>query len=370
VLIPLGEAEGQTMARLAIPKGAEAMTPAWLTEALRASGVITEAVVTSSTGQAMGAFGWTTQMARLHLTYNRPETGAPDTIVVKVSAQEAGTRHFFRRFYQREVDFYREVAPHVPLRVPRCYYADYEASTHDHVLLLEDMIPSVAGDAIAGVKVEVAMAYTRAIAALHAQWWESEHLTALAERYPAHGAAFARGYAERLEAGLLVMHPYLDSTTQARARRLQDRLQERWLHQTTAPRTLIHWDAHAANLLCPSSCGGEFAIVDWQNCVVSRGMWDVTRFCVLSLPVEERRAAQRDIVAMYAATLAEHGVRGYGFGPCFADYQALMPLQFAQQLRFFANMQSWDAGRCAWVAAITPRVVAALHDAADAGICS
>jgi hypothetical protein len=358
------------MAGLAIPEVSEMMTAAWLTEALRAGRVITDAVVTSSTRQAIEAFGWTTHMARLRLSYNRPEAGAPGSLVVKISAQDASTRYFFRRFYQREVDFYRDVAPHVPLRVPRCYYADYDNLTHAHVLVLEDMAPSVVGDVITGVNVDVAMSYTRAIAALHAQCWKSEHLEALAERFPAHGVGFAEGYAERLEAGLAVMRPYCDATTEGLARSLQYGLQEHWMQQSTAPKTLIQWDAHAANLLYPSTSGGEFAVVDWQNCAVSRGIWDVTRFCVLSLPVEERRAAQQDIVALYAATLAEHGVGDYSYRQCLADYLDLMPLQFAQQLRFFAGIQSWDNARRAWVAAITPRVVAALHDAAAAGVCS
>jgi Ecdysteroid kinase-like family len=357
------------MARLAIPSVPETMTPAWLTEALRAGGVITDAMVTSATRQCMEAFGWTTQMVRLRLSYDQPQADAPHSLVVKISAQESSTRHFFRRFYQREVDFYREVAPHVPLRVPRCYYADYDILTHNHVLLLEDMAPSVVGEAISGADVDVAMAYTRAIAALHAQCWQSVYLEALAERFPAHGAAFARGYSQCLEAGLDVMRPYCGAMTKVLARRLQDGLQARWMQQGTAPNTLIQWDAHAGNLLYPSIGGGEFAIVDWQNCAVSRGIWDVTRFCVLSLPIEERRAAQHDILALYVATLAERGVNDYSFRHCLADYRALMPLQFAQQLRFFASMQSWDDGRRAWVAAITPRVVAALHDAAAAEVC-
>jgi hypothetical protein len=45
-----------------------------------------------------------------------------------------------------------------------------------------------------------------------------------------------------------------------------------------------------------------------------------------------------------------------------------MPLQFAQQLRFFGSIEQWDDVRRTWVAAVTPRVVAALQDAAVAGI--
>jgi hypothetical protein len=60
-------------------------------------------------------------------------------------------------------------------------------------------------------------------------------------------------------------------------------------------------------------------------------------------------------------------VRDYSYERGLADYQEIAPLLFAQQLRFFASMPHWDDTRRAWVKAVTPRVVAALHDAADMG---
>jgi aminoglycoside/choline kinase family phosphotransferase len=252
--------------------------------------------------------------------------------------------------------------------VPRCYYADYDAATLAHVLLLEDLTPAAAGDLSHGISVEVALAYTRSIAALHAHWREHDRLDALAGHFPPHGVTLAQGYAAGLERGLAVVQPYLDATTRRLAARLQDGLQERWNHQYTAPRTLIHWDAHAANLLLPATAGGPWTVVDWQNCTIAPGIWDVARFCVMSLPVTERRAAQCTILALYAKTLAAHGIPNYPYAQCWADYQAVLPLLFAQQVRFFASVQHWDATRLAWIEAITPRVVAALHDAAEAGL--
>src|SRR5712691_1570959 len=197
------------MIALAIPDGPEAMTPAWLSAALRASGALTDAVVTAVTWQPLSAQGWTTQMARLAVTYDAPEVGLPATLVTKSAAQEVSTRAFFGRFYAREVAFYRWVAPEVPLRVPRCYYADYEATTHAHVLLLEDVVPVVADDLLRGVSEDVAATYTRSIAALHAHWWEHDRLADLTRTFPAHGGRFAEGYAAHLAEGLAVMRPYL-----------------------------------------------------------------------------------------------------------------------------------------------------------------
>jgi aminoglycoside/choline kinase family phosphotransferase len=307
-------------------------------------------------------------MARLALTYDRPEAGVPTTLVVKSSARDASTRHFFRRFYAREVAFYRWVAPEAPLRVAQCYYADYDTATHAHILLLEDLVPAKADDLRQGVSVDVAAAYTRGMALFHAHWWEQACLAAMAGHFPAHGGRFAAGYEASLERGVAMLRPYLLQTTCTLATRLQRDLQARWDVQSAAPRTLIHWDAHAANFLQPLRIGDAWAVVDWQNCAVGRAIWDVARFCVMSLPPAVRREAQSDLVSLYVETLAAHGVRGYAFSRGFADYQAVLPLLFAQQLRFFAGVEYWNQARWAWVEAITPRIVAALHDAAAVGL--
>jgi hypothetical protein len=46
--------------------------------------------------------------------------------------------------------------------------------------------------------------------------------------------------------------------------------------------------------------------------------------------------------------LAQHGVRQYKPSQCLSQALELMPLVFAQQLRFFASMQYWDAARRVW----------------------
>jgi hypothetical protein len=213
------------MVPIVIPNGPEAMTPAWLTTALRASGVTTRAAVTSVTWQPLGGQGRTTQLARLTLTYSRPEAGAPATLVTKSSAREASTRHFFGRFYAREVAFYRWVAPAVPLHVPHCYYADYEAALHAHVLLLEDLAPVRTDDLLQGVSVDIAAAYTRCMAIFHAHWWEQPRLKTLAVHFPPHGVRFAEGNAAHLARGLAVMRLYLSQKTCSLATTLrQDRI--------------------------------------------------------------------------------------------------------------------------------------------------
>jgi Ser/Thr protein kinase RdoA (MazF antagonist) len=229
-------------------------------------------------------------------------------------------------------------------------------------------VPVRTDDILQGVSVDVAAAYTRCMAIFHAYWWEQPRLQTLAGHFPPHGVRLAEGYAAHLARGLAVMRPYLTQKTCSLAIALQRDLQMRWDCQRARPRTLIHGDAHAANFLRPAGARSAWAVVDWQNCMIGRGIWDMARFCVMSLPPAVRREAEADLVALYAETLAASGVRNYAFHQCLAHYRAVLPLLFAQQLRFFAGGQYWDEPRLAWVEAITPRVVAALHDSAAAGL--
>jgi hypothetical protein len=348
-----------------LPDRPHDITSTWLTDALRHAGVLRQAVVTDVHVKLLDTTGLSTQIARLTLSYDRVEVGTPSTLILKCSATEPSLQQFFARFYAREVAFYQTIAPTLPIRVPRCYGAAFDAVTLGHVLLLEDLWPAVAGDPTHGVSADVAAVYTRLMATLHAAWWEHPQLDALARTFAPHGSAFAAAYADLLDAGLAVMQPYVAPDTARLARALQRDLQPRWDRQSQPPRSLIHWDAHAANCLWHPHEVEKMAIVDWQNCAVSRGIWDVVRFCVLSLPIDTRRVVARDIVALYVDTLADYGVRHYAHARAWSDYQTLLPLQFAQQLRFFGTVQHWDDDRRHWVAATAPRVIAALHDAAS-----
>jgi Phosphotransferase enzyme family len=75
-----------------------------------------------------------------------------------------------------------------------------------------------------------------------------------------------------------------------------------------APRCLVHGDAHQGNSFLRA--GGERVWVDWQ--LVRRGSpWrDVSYFVLGSLTVEERRAADRDLVEHYRQCLLATGAAG------------------------------------------------------------
>ena len=110
------------MAKTKLPAGPTELTADWLTGALRETGAISNARVTGLDheviGQGVGVLG---QLARFRLTYDKPEDGAPRSLVGKFPAATQENRDLANlfRFYEREVRFYEQIAEEVELRTMR-----------------------------------------------------------------------------------------------------------------------------------------------------------------------------------------------------------------------------------------------------------
>jgi len=332
------------------PRTFKAITPAWL-NSVQEKYAVSDLQITPIQNQ-----GLTADVAVVTLDIGAAEN---PTIVAKVSSKSEVTRAQFASYYAREVLFYRDIAPSSNLRVPHCYFA--ECNGDDHLILLEDMAPSNAGDTISGVTREFALHFSRLIAGIHAAWWESSKLETVRSKLPRFGDTFASGYSLALrEFGELLAEDYGYSTREL-ATALQNDLQSLWESQWLAPQTIIQWDSHAANVMQPSNDEGEWCVLDWQNCVVGSGPWDLTRFCVLSLPIDVRRRYEREIVAEYTQALALKGIN-LTVESVWALYLQYLPLIFAQQFRFCFSSKNSTSVTNAWKESIMPRVVAALHD--------
>jgi len=136
-----------------IPRSPAEITPAWLTGVLRETNVIGDANIVSITTEAIGAgAGFLGQLARLNLTYDRDEAGAPGAVIAKLPALDPGGRGVANafRFYEREIRFYEDVAADTHMSIPRRYYSAMDVEGDEYLLLLEDMAPAVVGDEAPG----------------------------------------------------------------------------------------------------------------------------------------------------------------------------------------------------------------------------
>lgn len=307
----------------AIPTALNALTPAWLTEALRPSGAAAiTAVRVEPVGQGQGVL---CQLARLALTHDGEAPGAPRTLVAKIASAEPQTRGMVSlfRFYEREVRFYEELAGALPVATPRCYFSAFDAESGDFVLLLEDLGAARIGDQLASCTAAEAALVVDEACKLHAAWWGSPRLAEIGWMpaindpvnklglglYPQAWSIFVERFGDRVPAEVRGAGEHLGP-------RIPDLLDG--LAAGTA--TICHGDLRLDNLFF-GGAGAPLTLIDWQIAGRGVGTYDVAYFMSQSLTPEVRRACEQDVLRRYHASLLERGVRGYGFEQCLADYR-------------------------------------------------
>ena len=173
------------------------------------------------------------------------------------------------RSYEKEVRFYQQLAPDLPIRTPAVYHADIDVATASFVLLLEDMAPAVQGDQLAGCTPDVAevavesssgstlldgamTASPRSIGSTGDPRRAAERCCSSCCRRS--GTGFASATATTCEPSVHqagdVLFSHLDAYLSA---------------EPTAP-TIVHGDYRLDNLLFDSTAGGTaVTVVDWQT---------------------------------------------------------------------------------------------------------
>ncbi len=322
-----------------IPNGPESMTAEWLTQALRQTGTITTANISSFQTQAVGAEGEgiTGQMVRVMPVYDIQETAAPQTFIAKFHALDLQTRAVINSLgmYANEFRFYQHAAGRAGVPTPRSYYGDFHESGLT-VLLLEDLAParSVGWDMNAS-QVELAI---QRIARFHAFWWEHPQLDDILGKEDSNTlqgvwAMLQQAVQEKWESVLDLAGENLPQPMRA----IGLRIVNNWamigsqlrLH---SPRTLIHGDLSGDNLFFATSDGAvPFSIIDWQLASRGKGPYDVGML-MGGLPTEQRRTSEMGLLQMYHKILVDNGVLGYSFEQCLDDYRLSMLDGFARMV--------------------------------------
>ncbi|MGD0082415.1 MAG: aminoglycoside phosphotransferase family protein [Acidimicrobiales bacterium] len=305
-----------------------ALTAAWLTTALRASGHLDSASVTTvgltplGTGQMCDCF-------RLALGYDRP-VDAPATVVAKLPSADETSRATAKALgsYENEVRFYQQLAPELLVRTPTVFHADIDADGAGFVLLLEDLAPARQGDQLAGCTADVAKMAIDELVKLHAPRWDDPSLASLEWLHRDREASqqfllmllpgLWDGFRERYVADL---GADIHEAGEALFAEL-----EAYLLADTEPWSIVHGDYRLDNLLFDPSSGrvpgrAPVAVVDWQTCTHGPALQDVAYFIGAGLHAAERRAVEEDLVRGYHAGLVAGGVHGYDWARCWHDYR-------------------------------------------------
>ena len=318
------------MADMSIPAGPGTLTPAWLTWALRSTGTITDATVTSCHIEIIGeGKGFTGQVARIGLAYDIDAASAPASLIAKFPPLDpevrAALNHY--RLYEKEFRFYRDVAQDLALRTPRLYYSALNPASGESVLLLEDLTPAHTLNSLDGCTAEDAVFTIRHLAAFHAAWWEHPRLRTMdwlpvfdeqaeeaQERYTHGWDVFLEKVGDRVPADIVPL-----------GAKLRDHLVAVKHYLGQSPQTFLHGDFHLNNLLFDATQGNRgLTVIDWQVCSRGRAMRDLTYFLVTALPPDRRRAHEMDLLELYHTILMAHGVQGYPFDRRLYDYRFTM----------------------------------------------
>lgn len=290
----------------ALPERPEAITPAWLSEALSTSlpGVEVAAIT------ILDRHSGTTGRARLRLRFASGSAG-PETIFVKLPPFSEDQRGMVAAtdMGRREARFYAALAAETPVRVPRCYFAAWGEARTDYICVLEDL--EAAGCRFPKSVPEHARerggALIETLARLHAHFWEDARFGAeLAWVPPAMRGALGAQLVSQAHARFAGELPPVFAELCRLYVEHHERVCDLW---DEGGSTLIHGDCHTGNQFLD---GDRVGLYDWAVLSRSPGIRDVAMFMANSCPPDVRRAEQDRWLRAYRQGLQGGGVDAPG----------------------------------------------------------
>lgn len=286
---------------MTVVASADAVTPAWLTGALNAAGFSGE--VNDVSWQSIGA-GQVGENARFTLAV----TGnLPTTLVGKFPSTDPVSKQTGVELqnYAREVFFYDKLADTVDIQTPAIYATEFDADSHDFVVLMEDLAPGVQIDQMSECSVDQAAMALEELAKLQGPRWGDPKLAEfpLLARAPADADApsiyslvqpgFLERYANRLSAD--------DERVVA-----EFGARQRAYGSFDGEPTLIHIDYRLDNMIF----GGPhpLTVLDWQSVNLGCALNDASYFMGTSLSPERRAKEEQQLLKHYLDVLHSYKV--------------------------------------------------------------
>jgi hypothetical protein len=346
---------------LPIPDGPEGLTPAWLTQALKAGGRDVEVARIEVTPLGVGV-GMMSRIYRVAVDY-AAGTG-PAALVVKIPTPNEQNRQVAVDFdnYRREVEFYRRAAHRTPMRTPALYCAAVSGSA-DFVLVLEDLSGWGQGDQVVGASREQADACMTALGQLHASFWnrvDDGALDWVPDSYP---SVMSDGLFQGTQALYGAFNEHFGDIVPAHLQALETRYVaalpglQRWINGS--PRTLVHGDFRMDNLFFAP---GTMACCDWQGSVRGRGIHDVAYFLSGSVATELRRRHERDLLTRWLDALRAGGVAGYDADQAWHDYRHAVLVLWSYVVVIGGGLDPNNRRGNRWITEMVRRSCAAMDD--------
>ncbi len=310
----------ESLPAAAVVERVDQLTPGWFAHVLGTTG--SPAAVDRVSAEEVG----TGQMSvTLRVRLEAPH-GHSRTVIAKLARPEIATGPLAREAYAKEIAFYTELAPRLPVRTPRCHHAAIGDDASSFTLVLDDLADSRPGDQIEGCPVPAAEAAVANLAALHGPTWCDEEIAgrpwlsgdpsltaeALAPVLEMAADQFGDRFASELTPAERAV---LDASRQVLGP---------WMVAPAPTFAVVHGDYRLDNLLFALDDPGKVAAVDWQTVAIAQPGRDLAYFLGTCLSIDDRRRHEHDLVARYHGHLTAHGVDGYPLDRCVDDYRAGM----------------------------------------------
>jgi hypothetical protein len=297
------------------------LTPAWLSATIGRGAIADFAVERIGTGQMSECY-------RVRLTYTDGSgPGRPESVVLKVAATDPVSRQtgLALGLYEREVRFYRDIAPRLGGPIAPCYDAAVDSTTGAFDLLLGDAGPAVVGDEITGATTEQARLAVVELGRLHgpllgdAVLAEALWLNRAAPLNQAMITPLYAGFVDRYGDQIAPEHRMV-------CERLVSAFDGYLAQEASSGRIqgLVHGDYRLDNMLFGTAGADRpLTVVDWQTVSWGPALTDLAYFLGCALPTQDRRAQYDALLRAYhealgpgaPITLAEvgEGVRRQSF---------------------------------------------------------
>lgn len=252
----------------------------------------------------------------LRYSLTSSQVSVPASVVVKLASPDPTSRAtgIALRNYEREVKFYNELVHTLDVRSPQCFFADWNETTGDIAIVLEDMSPCEQGDQIDACGIEHAELAIDQLVKMQGPRWNDPTLaevTWLQTRGP-EDTERLQGMYEMLKPGFLSTYEEILrnelGTEGVDFVHTVGRMLPQYVEAKGDPFSITHGDYRLDNLLFATPAGGvPCAVVDWQTPGYGNGISDLAYFIGAGLLPEARAKHEWDLVDQYVAGLESYG---------------------------------------------------------------
>lgn len=334
-----------------IPQARSELTAKWFSDVLPFDGSV-ETVQIDDIGLDVGFIG---NVYRCHLTWTRPASDLPASVIVKVptDVDENFAVGDGLQLYEREIMVYRELRDTLGLPIPGFLYGAMDPdpapwierpllflfdklplgginwllnqflkmagrSKRRYVLVLEDITDARAPTQAQGGSLEDALAALRVLATFHAHNWMRADIVESHSRIWAVDRGcrvYQANYLRNLENFRQRYQGRVSTEMFDRLEAIQQRAETLNRAMAAPPWTLIHGDYRLDNLLFRDD---DITVLDLQSLGYGRPAVDVAYFVTTAL-TDEHRTEEAKLLRTYHDALVEAGVTEYAYETLIDD---------------------------------------------------